>query len=276
MILIIIMGSCPTSLKTKNSDNKSVRLLNSSKVVDNDDDDNVNDIQKKVHHYNYNHNHLQKFLGNESGDDEDDKNSVNNSSHASTVVFVSDTKVNNIITTTSIVGPQIFSTLVNTNKNNNNTLTKSISSSSEYQIHESPTRKSDSSTSMNKKTAAKIMSELQHEYTGSPHLVRQSWSRIGREVDYESEMNDTNTNENKISYSINNESSSSFINDNRSTSADAHWFSNSSLDSLNPSLEALRMIRDSLNYQSTEDHYTFFVMGASGDLAKKKIYPTLW
>ena len=24
------------------------------------------------------------------------------------------------------------------------------------------------------------------------------------------------------------------------------------------------------------DHYTFIVLGASGDLAKKKIYPTLW
>ena len=26
----------------------------------------------------------------------------------------------------------------------------------------------------------------------------------------------------------------------------------------------------------SEDHYTFIVLGASGDLAKKKIYPTLW
>lgn len=34
-------------------------------------------------------------------------------------------------------------------------------------------------------------------------------------------------------------------------------------ESLDPSLEALRMIRDSLNYNSTGDHHTFFVMGAS-------------
>ena len=27
---------------------------------------------------------------------------------------------------------------------------------------------------------------------------------------------------------------------------------------------------------SSEEHYTFIVLGASGDLAKKKIYPTLW
>ena len=39
--------------------------------------------------------------------------------------------------------------------------------------------------------------------------------------------------------------------------------SKSSLESLNPSLEALRMIRDSLNYNNTGDHHTFFVMGAS-------------
>ena len=34
-------------------------------------------------------------------------------------------------------------------------------------------------------------------------------------------------------------------------------------ESLDPSLEALRMIRDSLNYSNTGDHHTFFVMGAS-------------
>lgn len=50
--------------------------------------------------------------------------------------------------------------------------------------------------------------------------------------------------------------------------------SNDSL--LDPSLEALRLIRDSLNYHSTGDHHTFFILGASGDLARKKIYPTLW
>nr|XP_027203211.1 glucose-6-phosphate 1-dehydrogenase-like [Dermatophagoides pteronyssinus] len=47
------------------------------------------------------------------------------------------------------------------------------------------------------------------------------------------------------------------------------------MDSMDISLDALRLIRESLNYQ-VGDHHLFFVMGASGDLAKKKIYPTLW
>ncbi|KAH7645078.1 glucose-6-phosphate 1-dehydrogenase-like [Dermatophagoides farinae] len=51
--------------------------------------------------------------------------------------------------------------------------------------------------------------------------------------------------------------------------------STSPMDSMDISLDALRLIRESLNYQ-VGDHHLFFVMGASGDLAKKKIYPTLW
>lgn len=66
----------------------------------------------------------------------------------------------------------------------------------------------------------------------------------------------------------------------------------STVASLDPSIEVLRLIRESLSYASG-DHNTFFIMGASvcirfsykiysllfhlqGDLAKKKIYPTLW
>lgn len=41
------------------------------------------------------------------------------------------------------------------------------------------------------------------------------------------------------------------------------------LESLDPSLEALRMIRDSLNYNSIGDHHTFFVMGAS--VSRRKV-----
>lgn len=48
-----------------------------------------------------------------------------------------------------------------------------------------------------------------------------------------------------------------------------------SLNSMDVSVEALRLIRESLNYQEGT-HHTVFILGASGDLARKKIYPTLW
>lgn len=41
------------------------------------------------------------------------------------------------------------------------------------------------------------------------------------------------------------------------------------------SREVIAMLKETLNYHSG-DHFTFFVFGASGDLAVKKIYPTLW
>lgn len=42
--------------------------------------------------------------------------------------------------------------------------------------------------------------------------------------------------------------------------------------------QSIQIIRDSLGWlkKEPESHYTFTVLGASGDLAKKKIYPTLW
>ncbi|KAI2802155.1 hypothetical protein RDWZM_010399 [Blomia tropicalis] len=39
--------------------------------------------------------------------------------------------------------------------------------------------------------------------------------------------------------------------------------------------EVIAMLKETLNYHKG-DHHTFFVFGASGDLAIKKIYPTLW
>ncbi|XP_027206244.2 glucose-6-phosphate 1-dehydrogenase-like [Dermatophagoides pteronyssinus] len=51
--------------------------------------------------------------------------------------------------------------------------------------------------------------------------------------------------------------------------------SNNCLDDDHCSQEIIKLIKESLNYE-TGDHHTFVVFGASGDLATKKIYPTLW
>ncbi|OWF54590.1 glucose-6-phosphate 1-dehydrogenase X-like isoform X1 [Mizuhopecten yessoensis] len=41
-------------------------------------------------------------------------------------------------------------------------------------------------------------------------------------------------------------------------------------------LDMLSLLRESLDYEGSTNSHVFVVMGASGDLAKKKIYPTLW
>lgn len=50
--------------------------------------------------------------------------------------------------------------------------------------------------------------------------------------------------------------------------------------SKSPSSEGIELIKESLHHGDStieeESQHTFIVMGASGDLAKKKIYPTLW
>ncbi|KAH9501566.1 glucose-6-phosphate 1-dehydrogenase [Dermatophagoides farinae] len=51
--------------------------------------------------------------------------------------------------------------------------------------------------------------------------------------------------------------------------------SNNCLEDDHCSQEIIKLIKESLNYE-TGDHYTFIVFGASGDLATKKIYPALW
>lgn len=51
--------------------------------------------------------------------------------------------------------------------------------------------------------------------------------------------------------------------------------SNNCLEDDHCSQEIIKLIKESLNYE-TGDHHTFIVFGASGDLATKKIYPTLW
>jgi hypothetical protein len=44
-----------------------------------------------------------------------------------------------------------------------------------------------------------------------------------------------------------------------------------------PSYEAYcQFLRDSIQVEEFDEIHTFIVLGASGDLAKKKIYPTLW
>lgn len=48
-------------------------------------------------------------------------------------------------------------------------------------------------------------------------------------------------------------------------------------DVISPSYEAYcQFLRDSIQGEEFEEIHTFIVLGASGDLAKKKIYPTLW
>lgn len=41
-------------------------------------------------------------------------------------------------------------------------------------------------------------------------------------------------------------------------------------------VDMLSILRDSLDYEGSANTHVFVIMGASGDLAKKKIYPTLW
>eukprot|EP00105_Crassostrea_gigas_P011810 XP_011427632.1 PREDICTED: glucose-6-phosphate 1-dehydrogenase [Crassostrea gigas] len=41
-------------------------------------------------------------------------------------------------------------------------------------------------------------------------------------------------------------------------------------------LDALSLLREGLRYEGTGASHVFVILGASGDLAKKKIYPTLW
>lgn len=48
-------------------------------------------------------------------------------------------------------------------------------------------------------------------------------------------------------------------------------------DVISPSYEAYcQFLRDSIQDEEFDEIHTFIVLGASGDLAKKKIYPTLW
>ncbi|KAL5015047.1 hypothetical protein ScPMuIL_009317 [Solemya velum] len=41
-------------------------------------------------------------------------------------------------------------------------------------------------------------------------------------------------------------------------------------------IDVLALLRESLDYEESGASHVFVIMGASGDLAKKKIYPTLW
>ena len=48
------------------------------------------------------------------------------------------------------------------------------------------------------------------------------------------------------------------------------------LELLRKSLKSIRSSQESKSEATEDQTFTFVVFGASGDLAKKKIYPTLW